>query len=192
MLDLDLAMGAPGSDIDDGFALALARGRPGDRPPAGHHGQREHRRGDRDHADVRAARPARGADPSRCTRVRPGRCCTRQPLRPAARRIVAPATPAPGHGVLALIETVLAAPGELTLVAIGPLTNVALAMLLEPRSRGRWATWWSWAACSPDQPGERTCRGSSMSGAIPRRRGLCCRVGWWPPGSGWTSPAGCG
>jgi inosine-uridine nucleoside N-ribohydrolase len=24
LLDLDLAMGAPGSDIDDGFALALA------------------------------------------------------------------------------------------------------------------------------------------------------------------------
>ena len=31
------------------------------------------------------------------------------------------------------IETVLAAPGEITLVAIGPLTNVALALLLEPR-----------------------------------------------------------
>jgi inosine-uridine nucleoside N-ribohydrolase len=32
-----------------------------------------------------------------------------------------------------LIEQVMAAPGEITLVPIGPLTNVALAMLLEPR-----------------------------------------------------------
>jgi purine nucleosidase len=40
--------------------------------------------------------------------------------------------PEPGPGALALVEAVLAAPGELTLVAIGPLTNVALAMLLEP------------------------------------------------------------
>ncbi len=32
-----------------------------------------------------------------------------------------------------IVETVLAAPGEITLVPIGPLTNVALALLLEPR-----------------------------------------------------------
>lgn len=31
-----------------------------------------------------------------------------------------------------LIETVMAAPGEITLVPLGPLTNVALAMLIEP------------------------------------------------------------
>jgi inosine-uridine nucleoside N-ribohydrolase len=31
-----------------------------------------------------------------------------------------------------LIETVMRAPGEITLVALGPLTNVALAMLIEP------------------------------------------------------------
>ncbi|MBI4011091.1 MAG: nucleoside hydrolase [Candidatus Rokubacteria bacterium] len=31
-----------------------------------------------------------------------------------------------------IVETVLAAPGEITLVALGPLTNVALALLLEP------------------------------------------------------------
>ena len=37
------------------------------------------------------------------------------------------------HAVDLLIETVLARPGEVTIVAIGPLTNVALALLREPR-----------------------------------------------------------
>jgi inosine-uridine nucleoside N-ribohydrolase len=32
-----------------------------------------------------------------------------------------------------LVDTVMASPGEITLVPLGPLTNVALAMLLEPR-----------------------------------------------------------
>jgi len=40
--------------------------------------------------------------------------------------------PAAGHAVLKLIEAAKQNPGELTLVAIGPLTNVALAMRLEP------------------------------------------------------------
>jgi purine nucleosidase len=37
------------------------------------------------------------------------------------------------HAVDVIIETVLAAPGEVTLVPIGPLTNVALALRREPR-----------------------------------------------------------
>ena len=37
------------------------------------------------------------------------------------------------HGIDFLIETILAAPGEITLVAIAPLTNVALAVRKEPR-----------------------------------------------------------
>jgi purine nucleosidase len=37
------------------------------------------------------------------------------------------------HGIDFLIETILAAPGEITLVAIAPLTNVALAIRQEPR-----------------------------------------------------------
>jgi inosine-uridine nucleoside N-ribohydrolase len=32
-----------------------------------------------------------------------------------------------------IIDTVMAAPGEITLVPIGPLTNIAIALLLEPR-----------------------------------------------------------
>lgn len=41
--------------------------------------------------------------------------------------------PQPGHAVLKLIEAAKARPGQITLVAIGPLTNVALAFHLEPQ-----------------------------------------------------------
>ncbi len=37
------------------------------------------------------------------------------------------------HGIDFLIETILASPGEITLVAIAPLTNIALAIRQEPR-----------------------------------------------------------
>jgi purine nucleosidase len=43
------------------------------------------------------------------------------------------ASAAPGHAVDYIIDTVRAAPGEITLVATGPLTNVALAARREPR-----------------------------------------------------------
>jgi purine nucleosidase len=43
------------------------------------------------------------------------------------------AGPAPGHAVDYIIDTVRAAPGEITLVATGPLTNIALAVRREPR-----------------------------------------------------------
>ena len=38
----------------------------------------------------------------------------------------------PKHGVLALIEAVRRYPGEITLVTLGPLTNIALALALAP------------------------------------------------------------
>jgi purine nucleosidase len=38
----------------------------------------------------------------------------------------------PGHGVDALIETVKANPGEITLVTLGPLTNLATALIKAP------------------------------------------------------------
>jgi purine nucleosidase len=46
------------------------------------------------------------------------------------------ARPAAGHAVDYLIDTVRAAPGEITLVATGPLTNIALAVRKEPRLPG--------------------------------------------------------
>jgi purine nucleosidase len=45
----------------------------------------------------------------------------------------AAASPAPGHAIDYIIETVRAAPGQITLVATGPLTNIALAVKREPR-----------------------------------------------------------
>lgn len=42
------------------------------------------------------------------------------------------ATPAGQHAVDFIIETVLAAPGEIVLCPIGPMTNIALALLKEP------------------------------------------------------------
>lgn len=41
--------------------------------------------------------------------------------------------PVAKHAVDVIIETVMAAPGEITLVPIGPLTNIALALRHEPR-----------------------------------------------------------
>jgi purine nucleosidase len=45
----------------------------------------------------------------------------------------AAAGPAPGHAIDYIIDTLGAAPGEITLVATGPLTNIALAVRREPR-----------------------------------------------------------
>jgi purine nucleosidase len=45
----------------------------------------------------------------------------------------AAASPAPGHAIDYIVDTVRAAPGEITLVATGPLTNIALAVKREPR-----------------------------------------------------------
>ena len=49
--------------------------------------------------------------------------------------VLPPATalPAPGHAIDYIVDTIRAAPGEITLVATGPLTNIALAVKREPR-----------------------------------------------------------
>jgi len=39
---------------------------------------------------------------------------------------------APGHAVDFIIETVMANPGQITLCPVGPMTNIALAMIKEP------------------------------------------------------------
>ncbi len=43
------------------------------------------------------------------------------------------AGPAPGHAIDYIVDTVRATPGEITLVATGPLTNIAMAVRREPR-----------------------------------------------------------
>lgn len=140
ILDTDLAMGAPGSDIDDGFALALALADPGI--------ALELVTTVDGNTDVRTATELTAALLERLGRtdvpVARGAARPLLPHAPAAARRTAPDRPdRPGHddhpdtprehAAVAMAERVLAAPGELTVVAVGPLTNVALALLLEPR-----------------------------------------------------------
>ncbi len=123
VLDTDNGMGNAGSDIDDGFALALAVADPA--------------------VSLELVTTVGGnADVDVCTRL------TREllerldrtdvpvvggaslPLRGGAHRRSGPHR-AP-YAATAIAEAVAAAPGEITLVAIGPLTNVATALLLDP------------------------------------------------------------
>lgn len=46
------------------------------------------------------------------------------------------------HGVAALVRLAAEAPGERTLVTLGPLSNLATALLLDPDLLGRWAHVW--------------------------------------------------
>ena len=127
LLDTDLAMGAPGSDIDDGFALALALADP--------------------EIDLELVTTVGGNTDVDTATALSGQLLERLgrpdipvvrgsggPLRGGGRRGTAGAPRA--HAAVEIAERVLAAPGELTLVAIGPLTNVALALLLAPDVAG--------------------------------------------------------
>ncbi|MGY2704440.1 nucleoside hydrolase [Nocardioides sp. HB32] len=109
ILDTDLAMGAPGSDIDDGFALALALADPGLR--------------------VEVVTTVGGnSDVVTSTRL------THELLAVLGRTDVpvVQGLPADEDAATEIVRRVLAEPGELTLVTIGPLTNVAKALEIEP------------------------------------------------------------
>jgi purine nucleosidase len=113
LLDTDLAMGAPGSDIDDGFALALALADPGLR--------------------IEMVTTVGGnSDVVTSTRL------THELLEVLGRTDVAvvQGLPADEHAATEIVRRVMAEPGELTLVTIGPLSNVARALELEPRVAG--------------------------------------------------------
>ena len=137
ILDTDLAMGAPGSDVDDGFALALAL----DLPDL----QVELITTVNGNTDVDTstlltldllARLGRPDIPV----VKGARTPLLQPLHdhPTRNQVagvqerLAQLSPAPGRAATAIVDHVMAHPGEITLVAIGPLTNVAVALALEP------------------------------------------------------------
>lgn len=138
ILDTDLSMGAEGSEIDDGFALALALADPALdlELVTTVHGN----------TDVESAGMLTLALLERLGRtdvpvvggaaaplVRPGDA-RRAP--DALRAQLGHHRPAPGIAAVELARRVTASPGEVTVVAIGPLTNVALAMLLDPGFAG--------------------------------------------------------
>ncbi|TDC51376.1 nucleoside hydrolase [Jiangella ureilytica] len=110
LLDTDLAMGAPGSDIDDGLALALALADPGLR--------------------VELVTTVGGnSDVATSTRL------TRDLLEVLGRGDieVVEGAPAGDDAAEEIARRLLAEPGELTVVAIGPLTNVARALASDAR-----------------------------------------------------------
>jgi purine nucleosidase len=113
ILDTDLAMGAPGADIDDGFALALALADPG--------------------VVVDLVTTVGGnSDVVTSTRL------TADLLRLLRREDVPVVQGAPAEPTAAeeIARRVLAEPGQLTVVAIGPLTNVAGALAMDASVAG--------------------------------------------------------
>ncbi len=136
ILDTDLAMGAPGSDIDDGFALAMAHADPGI--------QLDLITTVNGNTDVESATILSGELLRRLNIVDvpivKGAAAafthpevTRRPA-DAVLALAGDARPAAeGYAAVEIARHVMANPGEITIVAIGPLTNVAAALLLEPR-----------------------------------------------------------
>jgi purine nucleosidase len=137
ILDTDVAMGAPGSDIDDGFAMALAvdladqslelvttvNGNTDVETSTLLALDLLDRLGRPDIPVVKgAARPL----------LRPVHEHPARDRVAGVRERLAGRKPAAGRAAMAIVDHVLANPGEISLVAIGPLTNVALALALEP------------------------------------------------------------
>jgi purine nucleosidase len=136
ILDTDLAMGAPGSDIDDGFALALAHADPDI--------QLDLITTVNGNTDVESATILTGELLRRLSIVdvpivKGAAASFTHPevTRKPADSVLALAAEAhqatEGYAAAEIARHVMAHPGEITIVAIGPLTNVAAAMLLEPR-----------------------------------------------------------
>jgi inosine-uridine nucleoside N-ribohydrolase len=131
ILDVDLAMGAPGSDIDDGFALALALADPGI--------QVDLVTTVNGNTDVATATTLTLELLHQLGRsdIPVHRGAQRPLIRPQARQGVVPEgiparEPHPAAAAVAMVDHVRANPGEITVVAVGPLTNVALAVRLDP------------------------------------------------------------
>lgn len=135
ILDTDLSMGAPGSDVDDGFALALAHADP---DIALELITTVNGNADVDSATILSAELVKRLGITDVPIVRGAAAAFTHPevRRTPAAHVAALAEqlppPAPGYAAVEIARHVLLNPGEITVVAIGPLTNVAAALLLEP------------------------------------------------------------
>jgi purine nucleosidase len=135
ILDTDLAMGEPGSEIDDGFALALAQADPDISLE-----MITTVNGNRDVETVTlltldlAARLSLSDVPvvkgAAAPLLRPDRVGTPAP---AIQAEYGHRTPIAGYAAAEIARVVMTEPGQITIVAIGPLTNIAAALNLEPR-----------------------------------------------------------
>ena len=83
-----------------------------------------------------------------------------------------------------LIETIGAAPGEITLIATGPLTNIALAVRREPRLTG-WVRDFVIMGGSAGR-GNVTPAAEFNIAADPEAAAIVFEAGWRSPWSAWT------
>jgi inosine-uridine nucleoside N-ribohydrolase len=147
VIDCDPGNGTPGSDVDDALAIALALCSPEVdlRAVTVVAGNVPVDRGVQGAFEVLAAAGAgnvpvhRGAERPLVQDPRPWRALldsrrtdsAAQQLWAGLEPAAAVSPPHPMRGPQALVDAVDAAPGEVTVLAIGPLTNVATAMLLD-------------------------------------------------------------
>jgi purine nucleosidase len=135
ILDTDCGMGA-GADIDDGFAIALAHADPSI--------QLDMITTVNGNVDVESATILTGIllDQLKVPNIPFYRGASTPFIHPERVRIPRPHVsrlrdkarkPNPGYAAVAIVEHIMAHPGEITIVAIGPLTNIAMAITLEPR-----------------------------------------------------------
>ena len=135
ILDTDLAMGAPGSDIDDGFALALAHAEPSI--------ALELVTTVNGNTDVESATmlSLELAERLGCPELPVYQGAAAPLTRPDRYRAAPDQTRAkyghhvaqPGYAAVRIAEHILDNPGQITLVPVGPLTNVAAALSLDRR-----------------------------------------------------------
>ena len=95
-------------------------------------------------------------------------------------------TPAGGHAVDVLIDTFLARPGEIDLVTLGPLTNVALALTRAPELAGAVGHCYIMGGTGAGH-GNVTPLAETTSGRIPKRPPSWCGRRCPRPSSGGTS-----
>ncbi|GGO64822.1 nucleoside hydrolase [Microbacterium nanhaiense] len=135
ILDTDMGMGVPGTEIDDGFALALIAAddefeldmvttvNGNIDVESGTYLSRELlQRLGREEVPVFRGASAPLAEPER-GRVAPG----------AIRERFGHHRPNPGYAAAEIARCVVESPGEITIIAIGPLTNIAAAINLDER-----------------------------------------------------------
>jgi purine nucleosidase len=135
ILDTDLGLGEPGTEIDDGFALALAVADPDI--------QLELITTVNGNTDVETATllTLELVDRLGVSNIPVVKGASAKLMRPEMARQAPKAIvekyghrkPTPGFAATAIIDLVMSNPGEITVVAIGPTTNIATALNLEPR-----------------------------------------------------------